>query len=502
MPTSALRFRLFLTCWMVFVLHFATDFVREHYLVISMVEDHSYRLDKYYGLHVDIFQNPPEAKVQGAHHGANPGISMVAAIPYFLLRPAVDWAVNRELAARALRPDTAVVYRDDRPRRVEFYHRIRERGLDIRFALVSAITLAFCMAPLSAAGVVVMFNLLESMGLARRLSLWFSLLFAFGTPVFFRTAYLNQNLGLGFFAFAAFALIWDPGGRIGWATSRRFLAAGLLGGLAFLSDYSGAILMGLLGFYAWWRASDEAGVAGGFRLSLWYLLGCLPGILLLWQYQYASFGNPFLPPQNWMAPVEWIDVGYKGVGGIEPDLVRLLLVDPRYGLFVTMPLALLALAAPWLTRKEGGLLPRREAIVCLGLSAAMVLFFGTVQYTRLQWVTGIRYLAAILPFIFLAAVPALLRLPRLLTCALAVVSVTISWSLAMVRSQGTVVDNLQHVFVGGLQLPWLTVLSKLSTQYLPWLAGGVSALPLMLLWGVIIWLVWRMDAPWKALENA
>ncbi len=78
---SGIRVRLFLTCWMVYVLHFATDFVREHYLVVSIVEDHAYRLDKYYGLHVDIFRNPPEAKVEGAHHGANPGLPMLAAIP-------------------------------------------------------------------------------------------------------------------------------------------------------------------------------------------------------------------------------------------------------------------------------------------------------------------------------------------------------------------------------------------------------------------------------------
>jgi hypothetical protein len=52
------RLRIFLTCWLVYVFHFATDFVREHYLVLSMVEDQSYALDKYYGFHVDIFQNP------------------------------------------------------------------------------------------------------------------------------------------------------------------------------------------------------------------------------------------------------------------------------------------------------------------------------------------------------------------------------------------------------------------------------------------------------------
>jgi hypothetical protein len=501
MPTSAVRLRLFLTCWIVFVLHFATDFVREHYLVVSMVEDRTYALDKYYGLHVDIFQNPPNAKVQGAHHGANPGISMVAAIPYAIFRPAVDFLVNRELAARAARGDTSAVYRDDRPRRVEFYQKIRRMGLDIRFALVGAITMAFCMAPLSAASTVVMFNLLEAMGLLRRTALGLSLLYAFGTPVFFRTGYLNQNLGLGIFAFMGFALIWDPGGKSGWTVPRRFLVAGLLGGLAFLCDYSGAILMGLLGFYAWWRASDEAGLGGGFRLSLWYLLGCIPGILLLWQYQYASFGNPFLPPQNWMAPVTWIDVGYKGVGGISTTLLRLLLTDPRYGLLITTPVALLAVSAPWLARRDPRPLPLREAGVCVGLTAAMVLFFGTVQYTQLQWVTGIRYLAAILPFVFLAAVPALLRLPRLLSYSIALLSVVVGWCLAMVRSQGTVLDNLQHVFVEGFQLPWLTVLSKLATQYAPWLTHGVSALPLLVLTGVVVYLIWRVDSPWKGLEG-
>lgn len=501
MPTSGVRLRLFFTCWIVFVLHFATDFVREHYLVISMVEDHTYALDKYYGLHVDIFQNPPSAKVQGAHHGANPGISMVAAIPYLVFRPAVDFIVNRELAARAARGDSSAVYQDDRPRRVEFYQKIRRMGLDIRFALVGAITMAFCMAPLSAASAVVMFNLLEAMGLLRRTALGLSLLYAFGTPVFFRTGYLNQNLGLGIFAFMGFALIWDPGGKSGWTVQRRFLVAGALGGLAFLCDYSGAILMGLLGFYAWWRASDHAGVGGGFRLSLWYLLGCIPGILLLWQYQYASFGNPFLPPQNWMAPVEWIDVGYKGVGGISATLLRLLLIDPRYGLLITTPVALLAFAGPWLSRRNPKPLPFREALVCLGLTVAMVLFFGTVQYTQLQWVTGIRYLAAIVPFVFLAAVPALLRLPRLLTYALALFSVVVSWSLAMVRSQGTVLDNLKRVFVEGFQLPWLTVLGKLATQYAPWLTHGVSALPLFALTAAVIYLIWRVDDPLKRLDG-
>jgi len=121
-----------------------------------------------------------------------------------------------------------------------------------------------------------------------------------------------------------------------------------------------------------------------------------------------------------------------------------------------------------------------------------------VQYTRLQWVTGIRYLAATFPFFFLAAVPVLLRLPRALVASIAVLSVTINWSIAMVRSQGSVGQNLARVFVEGLQLPWLTVLSKTRAQYLPWLEGHPSPLGWFALWAVMIWLLWRLERPfWR-----
>jgi hypothetical protein len=385
--------------------------------------------------------------------------------------------------------------------RVRFYQATRARGLDVRFGLVAAITMALCMAPLSAASVVLMFGLLGAIGMAQRRALWLSLLYGLGTPVFFRTGFLNQNLALGFMAFAAFALIWNPREMVRWRPRTRMFVAGLLGGLAFLCDYSGAILMGLLGGYAWWRSADEVGIKEGFRRALIYAAGTLPGVLLLWQYQWASFGNPFLPPQNWMAPVEWIDVGYKGVGGLSPELLRMLLVDPRFGLFVAMPLALLAPLALWYGRRGKGPVPLREAVVCLGLSAALVLFFGTVQYTRLQWVTGIRYLAPLFPFLFLAAVPALLRLPKLLTLPLIVVSVVISWSIAMVRSQGTVVDNVKRAMLEGFQLPWLTVLSKMSAQYAPWLKGQPSALPWLLLGGVTVFLIWRVRRPWSGFRE-
>lgn len=496
------KIRLFLTCWLVYVLHFATDFSREHYLVVSIVEDQSYKLDKYFGLHVDIFQNPPHAPVQGAHHGANPGISMVAAIPYFLTKPAVDFVVNRELTARRARGDTSAVYRDDRGKRVAFYQATRRMGVDVRFGLVTALTLGLCMAPIVAGSAVLMFSLLGRIGLSERKALWLALWYALATPVLFRAAYLNQNLALGVFAFVAFALAWNPENLVRWRVRTRLIVSGLLGGLAFLCDYSGAILAGMIGGYVWTRQAREGGsIALGFRDSLWYGLGLVPGVLLLWQYQWASFGNPFYPPQHWMAPVRWIDVGYQGVGGINLELIRMLLLDSRFGLFVAMPVAALGIAGPWLAWRRRSELKGPEMALCVGITVALVLFFSTVQYTRLQYVTGIRYLAAIFPFAFLAAVPALLRLPRIVTYGLAIGSVIIAWSLAMVRYQGTVVENVQRAMIEGFQLPWLTVVSKMSTQYLPWLEGRPSAVPWMVLWAVLIALVWTVRTPWRRLGS-
>jgi hypothetical protein len=56
--------------------------------------------------------------------------------------------------------------------------------------------------------------------------------------------------------------------------------------------------------------------------------------------------------------------------------------------------------------------------------------------------------------------------------------------------------------IDGFQLPWMTVLSKMSTQYAPWLQGRASALPVMLLSAVVIALIWRGSNPWTRLGTA
>lgn len=487
----AIAIRLFLTCWLVYSLHLATNTVREIYLALAIADHFSFRVDDYAHMHPDLFEKPG----YGWHIGANPGASMLAAIPYALCRPVVDRIVARVNRARAAAGQTEPpTYNSPWPMAREFYREAWRRGYDIKFGLAAVIMQTLCMAPVSALGVVAMFFLLRRLLGSDRTALWFALLYAFGTPVFFRTGYLNHNLMLGHFAFLGLLALWNPSGAQRLAERTRYALAGLAGGAAVLFDYSGVVLLGglfLYGILRQWRNQREprrALVSGA-----WYVLGALPPIGLLWFYQWRSFGHPFYPGQHWMPPVEWIDIGYQGFSWPQPDILAMLLVDYRFGLFLSCPLFLLALAAPWLHRRFP-LMPALEFWTVLALPLGLWLFCGGISYTRLQFNTGIRYLAPAFPFLFVATTVTLRRLPRPLVYFMAVFAVAQAWSMAMYRDveRGLgLLEPLLHVFFGGFQLPSLTVLSRMGGQYGDYFAHGVSPLPLFALAAALLYGVWR-----------
>jgi len=488
MSARSIQIRLFLTCWIIFVLHFATDFVREHYLVLSIAEDCSFRLDKYVGLHADIFVTPGH----GAHHAGNPGASMVAALPYFIFMPAVNRISNLFSRPQTTEGENAV-YRDPIAARVQFYHKVRQRGLDIKFGLVAMVTMVFCMAPLTALSAVFMFRAIRFLGQSNGISLGIAILYAFGTPICFRTGYLNHNLMLGTFGFIAFFLIWqrDAGAD---SLKQRYAIAGFLAGLAFLCDYSGLITLVLLGAYAALKGADAEPAPQGVRLWSWFVLGAAIPVGLLWLYQWRSFGHPFYPPQHFMPAINrYTGLGYKGIAWSR-ELFWMLLFDSRVGLFIASPILLLSFVSPVLYFRRKSLIPFREIILCLLFFFCFLIFFSCVQYTRLQWITGIRYLIPAVPFLFLLTANVMLRLPRIPAYVLMVVAILQSWCMAMVRpDEGvTIVESVVTFFQKGPQLPWLDTLSRMSHEYIPFLANGVSALPFFLFAALLVFFVWRV----------
>jgi hypothetical protein len=93
------------------------------------------------------------------------------------------------------------------------------------------------------------------------------------------------------------------------------------------------------------------------------------------------------------------------------------------------------------------------------------------------------------PLLFIALVPVLLRLSPVWRFVLIVPTVAISWSVSMARESVPV--SLSHVFLGGFELPWLTVLRKTAGAYAPFLEQGASPIPLFCLLGVTLWFIWR-----------
>lgn len=468
---NGIAVRLFLTCWLAYGLHFATNTVRETYLALAIGDHFSFRVDEYARMHDDLFEKPG----YGWHIGANPGASMLGAIPYAVARPVIDRIVERVNRQRAASGALPPQYRSPWPRARQFFAEAWRRGYDLKFGLAAFVMQAFCMAPFSAASAVLMFFLLRRMTGSDRDALWLALLYAFGTPVFFRTGYLNQNMLAGHFALAAFAALWLLESRA------SAVLAGLAAGTTVLLDYSGAVILAACLVYCRLQ-----------RRGHWpsFLAGALPPLLLLWLYQWRSFGNAFLPGQHWMPPVEWIDRGYQGVSGPQLELAWMLAFDYRFGLFVTCPLLLLAFAAPFLRQFQ---LPRAEMTALLGTFVAFLVFFSAVNYTRLQFNTGLRYMAPMIPLLYLPAAVVLARLGGSITYFLGVISVAQSWCMAMYRDveRGLgVLDPVLRVMAGGFQLPALTTLARMGENS-EWLERGVSPLALFVLCGAIIWGLWR-----------
>ena len=485
--------------------------VRENYLALAIGDHLSFRVDEYAGMHDDIFEHPGF----GWHIGSNPGASMLGAVPYALSRPVIDAVVRRVNARRAASPgaepppyNTAIA--TDR----ELYGEAWRRGYDVKFGLASVVMQSLGMAVICALGVVVLFLILDSWLERRPAALWLALVYAFGTPAFYRAGFLNHNMMMASAGLFGFAVVWN---RWNWqriSEKGRFLLAGLCGGFALLLDYSGALFLGGL----WLYGVSILGLRQAFSrpslgLHASYALGALGPVVLLWFYQLRSFGHPFMPPQNWMPPEAYFDLGYLGIAGPTLELARLLAFDYRFGLFVTCPLFLLALIAPLANRSGPIRLPWRELAVCLAIGALFFVFFSGVHHTRWQFNTGIRYLAPAFPFLFLASAVTLMRLPRIAAWICGCLSVVYAWAMAMSRdvSGGKVeltdpdigrgvLDPILTVFTQGPQLPALTTLSRME-GYGPLSANILSPWQVFLLLAIVLVVVWSFRTSSRAVRH-
>jgi hypothetical protein len=477
--------RIFLTVWLVYAVHFASNVVRESYLAMSLGDRISIRVDEYLGLHPDLF----EIEGRGSFINSNPGASMLGAIPYALTRPLIGMVLRSNPDLTAAKPPTT--YNDPRPNRTNFLNEARRRGLDVKLGLAAASMQVGLMAPAGALAAAVLFLFLYRRTGDSRTALPFALLYAFGTPIFFRSAFLNQNALVAHFVLFAYVIMaWPDDARKEMSPDGRRLAmAGALMGLALLCDYSA---IPLLAVFAAWSAGRGWKEGGSLRSSMAsaaaFALGAAGPVALLLAYQWYAFGNPLYPAQHYMPETPFSGSGWNGISLPVPELMWRNLLDPRYGLFVFCPMLLLAFMAPFVRRRPGDPSAIELAVIFAGFTG-LYLFSSGNNYAFLQWNTGVRYLVPAVPLLFVALVPVLQRLRASVALVVAILTAAISWSVAMVRED--VPTSIAHIFLSGFELPWLTVLRKTASAYAPFLQQGVSPVAVFCLAGALIWVIWR-----------
>jgi hypothetical protein len=341
-------------------------------------------------------------------------------------------------------------------------------------------------APVSAAAVVVMRAVLLRLGFASGVSLALSLLYAFGTPLFFRSGFLNHNLLVAHFTLFAFALLVTRGGVT--TDARRLAAAGVAVGGGVLCDYSGVVPLLALGVWALAKLASQEGFGTAISKMIALVGGaCLPLAVLL-GYQAWAFGNPFLPAQHYMPATEFSGHGWNGLSWPLPELIARNLVDPRYGLFTFGPILILGLGWPVVARAGRGALARGDLALSYGLLVALLLFTAANQYANLQWNTGFRMLSAVVPLLFVPTAAVLAAMPQRWAFGLGTIAILHSWCIAMVRQDA--LTSVTQVATHGTALPWLTSMRRAGDEYAmggEWLQNGV---PFLLFGALLLGLVW------------
>jgi hypothetical protein len=484
--------RIFLTCWLIYALHFATNTVREIYPAMSLGDHLSFDVSKYLGLHPDIFEIPG----RGVFINNNPGASILGAVPYALARPVIDQVVQRINKARIAAGKPAPEYDTIYPMAQEFYRRSYEQGLDIKFGLSAGVMQVFLMAPFSALSTVVMYYVLLYLINSRRKALWLAFLFAFATPVFYRTAQLNHNLLQAHFAFFSFVLLWRPWDDPAHPKKPNYLLAGLLSGWTVVLDYSGLIIITAIGIYAFCRRRSLASLPRSKSDLPIFAFGVAICLMVLMGYQWLAFGSPFYPAQHYMPTTTFSGFGYQGMDLPKLDLLWENAFGMRFGLFISAPLLVLALYLPGWWRYRSDKFDILEKWFIVLFTAAFFAFTAANQFSRMQFNSGVRHMVPVTPFLFLAAAIVLLRLPTWLGIVIGILSTYWSWCLAMYRDveQGLgIFDSLIQITTGGLRLPWLLTLQRMSIAP-PWL----DVLPLLVVMALLISGIWIVRSPWQS----
>jgi hypothetical protein len=281
--------------------------------------------------------------------------------------------------------------------------------------------------------------------------------------------------------FGSFTVLFGERGRRGGPRRWALAAAGLLAGLAFMTEYPAALVGVVLAVYALAGVRDVRGALG----RLWpYALGAFAGSVPLALYNKWAFGSF---TKLAYAGLEEHQQGFFGIDTPDPSVAAQLLLTSR-GLLTLAPVLIMAAVGLVLVWRRGW---RAEALAC-GAVPLVLLVYNSGYYLPFGGETpGPRFLILSLPFLGVGIASAFARLPGP-TLALAGASIA---AMVIPTMAGPAVGSepetgiwVQRLGDGDLQATAFTVLGVDR----PWLAW----VPSLVLLGVALVIALRpVDRP-------
>jgi hypothetical protein len=260
----------------------------------------------------------------------------------------------------------------------------------------------------AALGCLAFFRLARTLdGVSHRKALLATVSLGFGTTFFPFATLFFDHAATASLLIGAFYLARISKGIRGW------MVAGILAGVATLTNYLAAVVGVFIGIYICFGSPGDRRFARGCA----YLMGVLPAALLLGFYGWACFGSPFSLNNDFQNPLfKETGPAFLGMFAIPQtagDLARiqyvatLLLFSPIRGLFFLCPVLILGgVGFLWMMRRR---IQVPEARLCLAVG--VFFFFTNVTFNGFHagHSAGPRYLVPALPFLMLPAVYAMAR---------------------------------------------------------------------------------------------
>jgi hypothetical protein len=243
---------------------------------------------------------------------------------------------------------------------------------------------------------VVMYRLAQFCGAIPRQAFLMVVAYGFGSIALLHATLFSGHqiaASLSFFSFAILVHLSGNGQQVKGEHLVYGFLAGLLMGLAVITDYTAIVIALGLSMYT---ATSRMGA----RLNLVFFSGGLVCVLLLATYNLACFGNAFSSSYEHLAFERFREGAAHGILGIGFPRIRVmisLLFSPSRGIFFIMPVLLLSLWGIARMIRRGQCL--REVILIAAIVTGSFLFIAGFYGWHGGWTFGPRYLVPILPFL-------------------------------------------------------------------------------------------------------